>query len=371
MKTKKRAESGIVSISFMLLLILLAIGVSAFYAFAYTDYNAVLRNEWTTQAIYAAEAGIDQKITELAQRNTVNITGNLNLDSGGNYRQFYDVFYGVVQENVQTGTKTVVNPNTGEQVTVSGYAAGDEVLISTGSVLLNGVEMARKLIRATVRQRSLIDARAAVAISGVASTNGSVIVDGREHDADGNLTGAPGVYGISTSSSTYNQGGNSKVGGNGIAPASPANPLSYEINAPPLPTTPEGIFGVDNGALDSFKTTIPPSEPFNGIVYLTTSWEGVDLNGSSGILICHNAAGTAFLKNIHGTFKGVIITDDIIHINGDSKIIGAVYGMKTGGVTLGNGSGEVKYSSEILSSLPLVSYTVTSWEDAGNDTTSS
>ncbi len=367
---KKKSEGGVILISFLLIIMVLFIGVSAFYGFAYSDFNATLRNEFAHQAVYAAEAGIDQKLTELLRQNTTNISGNLNLDAAGIYREHYEVFYGVVQQDPQSGNKVAVNPDTGTQVGVSQYAVGNEVLISTGSVILSGVERARKVLRATVRKGGVVNPRAAVAISGIASTNGSVIVDGREHDSDGNLTGAPGVYGISTSSSTFNQGGNSKVGGNGIAPAKPANPASYEVNAPALSTTPEGILGLDSGALDSYQTTTPPSGPFNGILYLTSSWDGVNLEGSSGILICHNSAGTAYLKNIHGTFKGLIISDDIIHINGDSKIIGAVYGMKTGGVTLGNGSGEVKFSTQVLSSLPLLVYDVTSWEDASNDSSS-
>ena len=348
-------------------MIILAIAVGAFYGFAFSDFNATQRNEWMTQALYAAEAGVDQKLTELMQRNTTNITGNLNFDSGGNFQAHYDVFYGVVQQNPQTGTKAAVNPDTGTQVPVTEYSEGDEVIIATGSLILNGIERARKVLRVTVQQAPAVNATASVAISGVASTNGAVIVDGREHDSNGNLTGGPGVFGISTSSSTYNQGGNSKVGGNGIAPANPANPATYELNAPPLPDTPEKILGVSDGSLDQFKTNTPPSTPFNGVVYLTTSWDGVNLDGSAGVLICHNAAGDAFLKNIHGGFKGVIVTDDIIHINGDAKIVGAVFGMKTGGVTLGNGSGEIDFSSQILSSLPLVRYSVTSWEDSSND----
>lgn len=360
-------EKGVVFISFLLFIVLLVVGVGALYAFGFADFRATLKTEAVTQAIYVAEAGIDQKLIELTQRNTANTNGTLNFDTGGNLQGNYQVFYGVVATDLNTGNKAVVNPNTGEQVAVANYADGDEVIISTGILNLNGVEQARRVLRATVRSSQLIEPRAAVTISGVASTNGTVTVDGREHDSDGNLTGAPGTYGISTASGTFIQGGNSTVGGNGIAPARPANPATYELDAPPLPDTPEQILGVSDGSLDAYKTNTPPSGPFNGIVYLTTTWEGVNLEGSSGILICHNEEGDALLKNIHGQFKGLIVTDDIIHINGDSEIIGAVFGLKTGGVTIGNGSGYVKFSSDVLANLPLVRYTVTSWEDHHND----
>ena len=364
----KRGQRGVVLISFMLVMLILLIGVGALYGFAFSDYRASVRNEWLHQATYVAEAGIDQKLVQLMQGNKTNIVGVLNFDNAGAQRGNYQIFYGVVSLDAN-GNRVLVNPSDGSQTSLSGtgYAVGDEALVSTGTLNLNGVEQARKVLRVTVQQSAIINPRAAVTISGIASTNGAVIVDGREHDSDGNLTGAPGKFGISTSSSTFNQGGNSKVGGNGIAPAKPANPATYELNAPPLPNDPEQVLGLSVGSLDQFKTQTPPSTPFNGIVYLTSSWVGVNFNGSNGVLIVHNSAGTAFLKNIHGNFKGLIITDDIIHINGDSEIIGAVYGLKTGGVTLGNGSGEVKLSTSALSNIPLAKYTVTSWEDSQND----
>ncbi len=363
---KLQEEKGSVLIAILIMSLVLMIGAGAFYALAFTDYHASLRNEWSNQALYAAEAGVDQKLVEIMSKNTANITGSLDLAAGGSYQGRYDVFYGIVTAG-QNQDNLLVNPNSGAQMSISGYAVGDEVIVSTGSLILDGIERSRKTIRVSVRQSPLVKPRAAVGVSGVASTNGAVTVDGREHDSNGDLTGAPGTYGISTSSNTYNQGGSSKVGGNGIAPANPANPLSYELNAPALPTTPEEILGVSEGSLDQYKTSVPPSSPFSGIVYLTSSWEGVGLDGSSGILICHNQSGDAFLKNIHGNFKGLIITDDIIHINGDAELIGAIYGLKTGGVTLGNGSGEVKYSSAILSDLPLTRYQVVSWQDSQND----
>ena len=365
---KEKGEKGFVFITFFLFVVILLIGTGAFYGLTLADYRASVRNEWMMQALYVAEAGIDAKLVELTQAKTTNLTGTLNFLGGSSNQGRYDVFYGVVANDVSLGGKAAVNPSTNERVGVpSSYAVGDEVIISTGTVNIYGAEQARRVLRASVQHSPIVNPRAAVSVSGVASTNGAVTVDGREHDANGNLTGTPGTYGISTSSSTFNQGGNSKVGGNGIAPSNPANPVTYELNAPPLPDTPEKILGVSDGALDSYKTSTPPSAPFNGIVYLTSSWNGVNLDGSSGILIAHNANGDAFLKDIHGQFKGLIITDDIIHINGDAQLIGAVFGLKTGGVTLGNGSGEVDFSSAILSSLPLVRYQVTSWEDTRND----
>ncbi len=338
---KAGREDGIVLISFFLLMALLVIGVTTFYVYAYADYNASLRSAYLTQAFYAAEAGIDQKIVQLTTGNaTANIAGTLSA-------------------NQYTGTF---------QVTCAPCTlANNEQLTSTGTVTVSGTNYTR-VVRVTVRKSPVFNSTAAVAISGVASTNGNITVDGRDHDANGNLTGAPGLPGISTSSGTFNQGGSSAVGGNGIAPAQPANPATYLLNAPALPATPEGILGVGSGDLDAYKTSTPPATPFtNQIVYLTTSWNAPNFNGSSGILIVHNSASTAVLQNVHGGFKGLVITDDIVHINGDANILGAIVGMKTGGVTLGNGAGVVNYSSAVVSNLPLVHYSVVSWEDSKND----
>lgn len=335
-------KKGIILISFVLLIAVLFVGAGSFYTFGAADYFASVRNEFLNQAFYAAEAGIDQKIAALS-------TGDLTASSTA----------AVSAAPYASSYAVTCVPCTG---------AGNELLTSTGTVTVNGINYSRT-VRVTVQRSQLFTPTAAVAISGIASTNGNVTVDGRNHTSEGVLTGQPGVYGISTSSDTFNQGGNSKVGGNGLAPLNPALPASYEVNAPALPSTPEEVLGLSEGALDGYKTSTPPTGPFvNQIIYLTGSWTGVNLDNSSGILICHNSAGDAFLKDIHGKFKGLIITDDLIHINGDAELIGAIVGLKTGGVTLGNGSGEVKFSSEVLGSLPLARYQVTSWEDSRNDT---
>lgn len=336
----KTRNEGIILISLFLLTTVLFTGTGSLCTLALTDFRASMRMNYLHQAFYLAEAAIDQKLVELTTGNKNDLAGGLSAPGcAGTYFVDYQL-----------------DPMT-----------GDEILVATGTVNAGGQNFSRTL-RVTVQQAPPFAANAAVAISGIASTNGNVTVDGRDHDADGNLTGAPGVFGIATSSPTFIQGGSSQVGGNGIAPAQPADPTTYQINSPPLPPTPEAVLGVSDGALDAYKTSTPPSSPFSGIVYLTANWEGVNLDGSSGILICHTPAGDAYLKNVHGMFKGLIITDDIIHINGDAEIRGAVLGLKTGGVTLGNGAGEVKFSSQLLANLPLVKYTVTSWQDASNDT---
>ena len=213
-------------------------------------------------------------------------------------------------------------------------------------------------------------AKAAITSEGDISFSGNITVDGRNYDASGNLTGDPGTYGASAGG-TVTQSGSSDIGGNGFAPVSPANPAAIEENAAGNTyLTPEELLGVAVGSLDSYKTSTPPATPFNGIVYFTgDSWIapdfGDDSNPSTGILIVHNATSNALLKNIHGTFKGLIIADDLVHINGNALVLGAVIA-KTSTGTTGDGSAVVKYSSEILESLPAGNVTLLSWEDQQN-----
>jgi hypothetical protein len=58
----------------------------------------------------------------------------------------------------------------------------------------------------------------------------------------------------------------------------------------------------------------------------------------------------AKIKNLNwGTFKGLLIVDDIIHIHAD--ILGAVVGLTPNpseGNCVGNGNGTVKYSRELV-----------------------
>lgn len=362
-----KKEGGFVLIYFLLLILVLLMGVGSFYAFGFADLRASTRTGWMSQALYVAEAGVDRKLSELVTGSTANVIGTLDFDALGTYQGAYDVFYGEVGPcQNQTGS-CAINPDTGAERRVTQYATGDNVIFSTGTISQNGVQLAQKIVRMTVRRDPLFDPDGAVSINGVSSTAGSITVDGREHDRNGNLTGGAGTFGISTSGSRFSQGGSSKIGGNGLAPARPAPPGTIQLNAPLLPNTPEALLGLSAGALDRFKTDTPPTAPFNGVVYLTRSWTSANLDRSSGILIVHDAEGDAELKNVSGTFKGVIISDDIEHINSNAKLIGALFGLKSEGVTLGNGNAQVLFSPQILAGLPLANYKVTSWEDSQND----
>ena len=106
----------------------------------------------------------------------------------------------------------------------------------------------------------------------------------------------------------------------------------------------------------------------SGVVYYTGDKLqdinfGTSSNPSTGILIVHNSDSTALLKNTQGYFKGLIITDDFVHINDTAMVIGGIVLQKSTGNAIGNGDADVLYSSSVLKDLPISNYTIQSWED--------
>jgi len=190
----------------------------------------------------------------------------------------------------------------------------------------------------------------------------------------GNLIG-DGTYGVSTSGE-FNPGGNAKVGGNGIAPDKPPPIGTFQEFADPLPSTPEEILGLQPGDLDAFKTTTAPTLPMHGgIVYMTENagsdtWESPDFGESGdpswGIIIFHNSSTTATIRNLHGHFNGIIITDKLIHITGRAIIHGSVLIME-GNTNVGNGTAELYYSTHAIENVALLLSKISAWDDTLNE----
>jgi len=116
-----------------------------------------------------------------------------------------------------------------------------------------------------------------------------------------------------------------------------------------------------NAYLESIKVppaSAPPKDgpPFHGILYVDGNYE-MPPDGSTGILIVHNATDNANLGNFDGgIFKGLIIADKINKINGNAQIIGAIFafGSAADGVVVDDitGTPTIKYSKCIIDSLP-------------------
>lgn len=326
-----RNEKGIVLAALYMILAVIMVVLASFYGYAWSEHQGSLRFEQGSQAFFLAESAIDQKITELEVGNPANIQ-NLALGRGA--------------------FSTTYNAAT---------------RIMTGTALVN--DSTRQIV-VTINQQPAVAVRAAVAIQGIPQTGGTLTVDGRDYNPNGVLTGGPGVFGVSTTNPTVRQTGSSKIGGSGVAPSRPADPVALEVNAPAMANTPEAFLGLQPGALDSYKTPVLPAVK-KGIIYVTQSITSLDLSNpdgtpGTGILIVHNDVGNAMMKDLRGNFKGMIITDNILHIHG--VILGAVAALDhTTGHQLGNGTGDVLYSSQVLSNLGVGTVTPTSWRDLQND----
>ncbi len=186
---------------------------------------------------------------------------------------------------------------------------------------------------------------------------GNINIDGRDHDTNGVVINT-GVYGVSTCQ-TLSVQGSSTIGGNGLAPVDkntidPVRSTVAEENAPVsgLFQSPEAFLGLPPGALDNYKVS-SLTTPIHGIVYLTNDNVGpVHFGDSYGILIVHNSSKSAELHITDGNFKGLIITDLMAAINGNTLVIGAVTTLNDGEVsTFGTGTADILYSSYVLNNL--------------------
>lgn len=215
--------------------------------------------------------------------------------------------------------------------------------------------------------------KAAISTNNEVLTSGTLTVDGRDHDINGNLTGNPGTYGI-WSTEDFTRQGSSSIGGyyNGTnyAPSSSPNTNSYrEEQSGGYPTTPDSVMGgtpngfppgtlksiAQSGYNGSQYVTNPNylTYPLSGVTYVeipySSPWISSNIDGT-GILVIHNSTSNAIIKNENlGSFTGIIIADDIIHIH--TTIIGAIIGLTTNpseGNSIGNGSGNVLYSRQAI-----------------------
>ncbi len=217
-----------------------------------------------------------------------------------------------------------------------------------------------------------------VTANSVVTTSGRMTVDGRDHDIDGNVIAGQGSLGISTAS-LLRQRGNSKVGGTAstldYAPSKTPPASIIEENASyTFPSTPDAVFEQTEGTLKSIAqsgadggqyVTDPATLtfPLSGVTYVELAdggtWNGVSFGANSGcsqpgrcsqgVLVVHNSAGNAVIKNLNsGAFIGLIIADDIDKIH--TTILGAAITLTVSpsGNCIGNGNGEILYGSEAL-----------------------
>jgi hypothetical protein len=187
---------------------------------------------------------------------------------------------------------------------------------------------------------------------------GGIHVDGNDYDSSFVPIGSGGVYGVWTCMTMLLQGDSALIGGRGIGLTNrvglPLVRATIAVENAPVTdrlSSPEAFFGVAPGSLDKF---IVPNltTPFHGVRYVTSSVGPVQFGNSSGILIVHNVSKTAEFKGNGGTFKGLLICDNVNRINGEMKLLGAVVTLNENtSAWFGNGQANVLYSSQILNNL--------------------
>lgn len=225
-----------------------------------------------------------------------------------------------------------------------------------------------------------INVKALMTLNAKADVNGTIIIDGRDHDmVTGNLkpgTGVPAVW--STAPNFQLQSNATKVGGTDAgmdyAPANPAPQQTLKLNQPPpaggFPMTPDSVFGgmgfdfpegtlkaIAQSGIGGSQYVTDPGKlryPLSGVTYVEmptnspkNEWSSADIEGS-GIVVVHNSAGNAVLSNAKSTFKGLIIADDVMHLHGD--LLGGLIAMRNSlsGNVIGNGSAKILYSYDAI-----------------------
>lgn len=201
---------------------------------------------------------------------------------------------------------------------------------------------------------------------------GNITVDGRDHTKTGLVIPGEGTYGIWTTK-TFTNSGASKIGGTNTSkidfvPSTTPNPSiiaqnqSWPGGTPP--TTPEQVLKnlpftislkeyAKSGDWGSQFVTDPTqlTYPLQGVTYVEPNggeWNPANIQGS-GILIVHNDQVNAIIKNTSNNFTGIVIADDIVHLQ--SNIIGAVISLTQNpseGNTIGLSNAKILYSKEAL-----------------------
>ncbi len=218
-------------------------------------------------------------------------------------------------------------------------------------------------------------ARALLTLNAIGAINGTITVDGRNFDLAGNLIPGTGVPGIWSTMGGFSVGGSAMVGGTagGVDLAPAKVPLGGalalgQVYKNGFPLTPDlamsGVtagLGLPDGALkliaqsgiDGSQYVTDPAYlkyPLTGVTYVEmpsnnpkNSWSSADIRGK-GILVVHNTAQNAELKNTKGNFQGLIVADDMTNFHAD--FLGCIVVLKSvlSGNIMGNGNATMRYS---------------------------
>jgi hypothetical protein len=343
-------------------ILILVLGISSVIGVTFTNLtetssqatNNMIRYYNQQNAANIAQTGIHMALRELTDSNS--------WRSGYNNKS---VFNGSLSATL---VDTTLDSTNVVRITSTGIVgAGTDLEAQSTSVAYTVVGGGSGFIPASVL--------AAITTNNPVETSGTLVVDGRDHDLNGNLLTGSGTYGIWTTNS-YNRKGNSKLAATtGGTDFSLTKKMSDDVRLEGqtypggYPSNPDEVMGgasngfppgklksiAKSGKAGSQYVTNPSAltYPLKGVTYVEIasgdSWKPANIEGE-GILVVHNSSNDAIIKNINwGTFKGLLIADDIVHIHAD--IIGAVVGLSpspSSGNQIGNGKGQILYSREAI-----------------------
>ena len=338
-------------------IIIMVMGSLSIFAIVNLNINSNIKNASQTAINYYSDTQARNICNSMAQMLLAQLADSNSYRVSSPIEQnMFDGYASYTIKDTSLGGDSLIKVN------VNGYFNG-----INKSVSIFAMELTSGYIPATVK--------AAITTNNPVETNGKLIVDGRDHTAAGALIPASGTMGIWTTS-TFTQKGTSTIGGTAGAvdfvPSKPADTSIIKYNQVwpgGYPDTPDSLLGGTakgfppgtlksialSGANGSQYTTNPATLtfPLKGVTYVELPpagvWNPVNIEGS-GIFIIHNATKNAVIKNLNwGVFKGMIITDDVVHIH--ATIIGALIGITptpSAGNCIGNGNGSVLYSSEAI-----------------------
>ncbi|HEY7460688.1 MAG TPA: PilX N-terminal domain-containing pilus assembly protein [Gemmatimonadota bacterium] len=284
-------------------------------------------------------------------------------------------------------------------------AAGDpgypvKLVVATASDGTSNAEVRAEVARN--RLNANIDGPLALNTAANATVTGSFSVDGRLYDRNGNLVPSGSLnppYG-NTAASKAAAKSDCNYWKSGIkVPAEGALGLagsmeSYghtsfdhgsvtdqnyddEDSLSTFKFSPEEVLGVGSGQLDQFKkpaSAVPDFQYLSGVNYVTSGTVPSQIGGS-GILIVHNPnfdptkydcshfpstcvpgysndsnnQPMTLKINANGNFKGIVITDNLIRLNGNFTMLGGIVSLATDVSNIpANGSGYVRWSCEVV-----------------------
>jgi Tfp pilus assembly protein PilX len=363
------SEEGLSLVVVLVLICLLSLIGSFAMQRASVDVATSGNYKKSAQVLYIAEAGIEKARAELATKTVNQALAGADGKTGAGFDGDNGIlsFGGSVSFGKGTYGVTVTDNNDGDNnqwVDVDGIF----MVHSTGSmpdgsrrtieVLLMKANAATPNFKATIMSRGPID------------VNGNLDIDGRNYDTLGTLVNpADGIFAVS-SRATFGMSGAAQVGGTSLSginyplsKSSATEQMVTEENATSWgnPATPDQFMGMTEGSLKTIAqsglngsqyVTNPGSLvfPLKGVTYVElpsgSTWQSMNFGASKGILVVHNSSTNAILKNTNGgTFKGIMIIDDLIHTHND--IFGAIITLTPNpseGNVIGNGSGAVRYS---------------------------